>query len=168
MLERSYDGVQAYCQAKSAEIMLTIDRASELSGTRVTVNCVHPALSMPTKIVTHMFTPHSEIADEVRSTLRLITDPALENVSGRYFDKPKKPALLIKPTTTVPGRGSGSSPNSSPASAPTSTVGNAADTTFNLPCCSRAVGLHRAGAAGISSTGEPSSGSPRARRPARM
>jgi NAD(P)-dependent dehydrogenase (short-subunit alcohol dehydrogenase family) len=87
MLERTYDGVQAYCQAKLAEIMLTFDRAEELAGDRVTVNCLHPALNMPTKIVTHMFTPESEIADGVRSTLRLITDPALDDITGRYFDQ---------------------------------------------------------------------------------
>jgi NAD(P)-dependent dehydrogenase (short-subunit alcohol dehydrogenase family) len=87
MLEHSYDGMQAYCQAKLAEIMLTIDRAAELSGTGVTVNCVHPAFNMPTKIVTHLFTPQSEIADGVRSTLRLIADPTLEKVTGRYFDQ---------------------------------------------------------------------------------
>jgi NAD(P)-dependent dehydrogenase (short-subunit alcohol dehydrogenase family) len=87
MLERTYDGMQAYCQAKLAAIMLTLDRATELSGTGVTVNCVHPAFNMPTKIVTHMFTPQSAIADGVRSTLRLITDPALNDVTGRYFDQ---------------------------------------------------------------------------------
>ena len=87
MLERIYDGMQAYCQAKLAEIMLTIDQAAQLSGTGVTVNCVHPAVNMPTKIVTHMFRPQSEIADGVRSTLRLITDPALEHLTGRYFDQ---------------------------------------------------------------------------------
>jgi NAD(P)-dependent dehydrogenase (short-subunit alcohol dehydrogenase family) len=87
MLERSYDGMQAYCQAKLADIMLTIDQAARLSGTGVTVNCLHPAFNMPTKIVTHMFTPQSEIADGVRSTVRLVTDPALENVTGRYFDQ---------------------------------------------------------------------------------
>src|SRR5205823_5372293 len=53
----------------------------------VTVNCVHPALNMPTKIVTHMFTPESELADGVRSTLRVTSDPTLENVTGRYFDQ---------------------------------------------------------------------------------
>ena len=94
MLEQSYDGMQAYCQAKLAEIMLTIDRASELSGTGVTVNCVHPAFNMPTKIVTHMFTPQGEIADGVRATLRLITDPALENVTGRYFDQTREARAL--------------------------------------------------------------------------
>ena len=42
MLERSYDGTRAYCQAKLAEIMLTFDHAANLAGTDVTVNCVHP------------------------------------------------------------------------------------------------------------------------------
>ena len=87
MLERGYDGMQAYCQAKLAEIMLTFDQAAELSGTGVTVNCVHPAFNMPTKIVTHMFTPDSEIADGVTSVVRLIADPELDSVTGRYFDQ---------------------------------------------------------------------------------
>ena len=87
MLEHHYDGMQAYCQSKLADIMLTIDHAAHLSGTGVTVNCIHPAFNMPTKIVTHMFTPESEIADGVRSTMRLIADPAVERVTGRYFDQ---------------------------------------------------------------------------------
>ena len=90
MLERSYDGTRAYCQAKLAEIMLTFDHAANLAGTDVTVNCVHPAFNMPTKIVTHMFTPDSEIADGVTSVLRLITDPGLEHVTGCYFDQTEK------------------------------------------------------------------------------
>jgi NAD(P)-dependent dehydrogenase (short-subunit alcohol dehydrogenase family) len=94
MLERSYDGMQAYCQAKLAEIMLTIDHAAQLFGTGVTVNCVHPAFNMPTKIVTHMFTPQSEIADGVGSTLRLITDPALDHVTGRYFEQTQEARAL--------------------------------------------------------------------------
>ena len=87
MLEHSYDGMHAYCQAKLAEIMLTFDLAAQLSDAGVTVNCVHPAFNMPTKIVTHMFTPGSEIADGVTSVLRLTTDPRLDNVTGRYFDQ---------------------------------------------------------------------------------
>jgi NAD(P)-dependent dehydrogenase (short-subunit alcohol dehydrogenase family) len=94
MLERRYDGMQAYCQAKLGDVMLTIDQAAELSGTGVTVNCVHPALNMPTKIVTHMFTPQSTIADGVHATVRLMIDPTLENVTGRYFDQTQEARAL--------------------------------------------------------------------------
>ena len=94
MLERSYDGIQAYCQAKLAEIMLTFDHAAALSGTGVTVNCVHPAFNMPTKIVINMFTPESAIADGVTSVLRLITDPELDRVTGRYFDQTQEARAL--------------------------------------------------------------------------
>ncbi len=85
MLERHYDGVQAYCQAKLAEIMLTFDLAEELQNQGVTVNCLHPASYMPTKIVLGLFATQSTMQDGVRSTVRLITDPSLDNVTGRYF-----------------------------------------------------------------------------------
>ena len=51
MLERRYDGVQAYCQSKLALVMFTFDLAEELAGTGVTANCLHPATYMPTKMV---------------------------------------------------------------------------------------------------------------------
>ncbi len=85
MLERHYDGVQAYCQAKLAEIMLTFDLAAELQGRGVTVNCLHPASYMPTKIVVGLFSTQSSIEDGMQATVRLITDPSLDQVTGRYF-----------------------------------------------------------------------------------
>jgi len=87
MLTGSFDGVQAYCQAKLAEIMLTFDLAEQLPAEHVTVNCLHPASMMPTKIVTHMFTPMSQVADGVRSVIRAATDPTLAGVTGRYFNQ---------------------------------------------------------------------------------
>jgi NAD(P)-dependent dehydrogenase (short-subunit alcohol dehydrogenase family) len=83
MLHRRYDGVRAYCQSKLAQILFTLDLAEELEGSGVTATCLHPATYMPTKIV---HSPISSIDEGVDATMRLISDPALEDVSGRYFN----------------------------------------------------------------------------------
>jgi len=87
LLERSWDGVQAYCQAKLAQIMLTFDHAELLRGHGVTVNALHPASYMPTKIVTGLFTVQSTLEEGVTHTLRLITDPTLADTTGTYFNR---------------------------------------------------------------------------------
>jgi NAD(P)-dependent dehydrogenase (short-subunit alcohol dehydrogenase family) len=87
MLERAYDGVQAYCQSKLAQVMFTFDLAEELRDQRVTVNCLHPATYMPTKIVLHARgTAVSRLEEGVAATLRLVTDRELDGVTGRYFN----------------------------------------------------------------------------------
>jgi NAD(P)-dependent dehydrogenase (short-subunit alcohol dehydrogenase family) len=87
MLERDYNGVQAYCQSKLAQVMSTFDLAEELSDARVTANCLHPATYMPTKMVTHSGSrPVSTLEEGTRATLRLVVAPELAEVTGRYFD----------------------------------------------------------------------------------
>ena len=87
MLERGYTGIQAYCQSKLAQAMLTFDLAEELGDAGVTANCLHPATYMPTKMVTQAgVTPASSLTDGVRATVRLIADPDLDGVTGRYYD----------------------------------------------------------------------------------
>jgi len=83
MLERDYSGVRAYCQSKLAQILSTRTLAEELDGRGVTVTCLHPATYMPTKIVP---SPVSSLEEGVDATLRLAVDPALEGVSGVYFN----------------------------------------------------------------------------------
>lgn len=85
MLTRRYDAMQAYCQAKLAQIMLTVDLADALRAQGVTANALHPATFMPTNMLVG-FAPQSTVAEGMRATLRLITDPALDGVSGRYFN----------------------------------------------------------------------------------
>ncbi|HEX3770251.1 MAG TPA: SDR family NAD(P)-dependent oxidoreductase [Polyangiaceae bacterium] len=83
MLEKAYDGVRAYCQSKLAQVLFTIDLADELRVSGVTVNALHPATFMPTKIVP---SPVSTLEEGVAATVRLVADPALDGVSGQYFN----------------------------------------------------------------------------------
>ena len=91
MLERSYDGMEAYRKSKLAQIMHTIDQAAALAGTGVTVNAVHPAALMPTTMVYEAFpNTASTIDDGVQSVLYLATSPDLEGVTGKYFNQKKE------------------------------------------------------------------------------
>jgi NAD(P)-dependent dehydrogenase (short-subunit alcohol dehydrogenase family) len=83
MLTRNYSGMQAYCQSKLAQIMFTFDLAAEFKADRVTATALHPATYMPTKIVAN---PISSIEQGVRATARLIVDPELDGVTGRYYN----------------------------------------------------------------------------------
>jgi NAD(P)-dependent dehydrogenase (short-subunit alcohol dehydrogenase family) len=89
MLEHGYSGVRAYCQSKLAQVMHTIDLSESLDPGRVTANCLHPATYMPTKMVK---TPASSLEEGVEATMRLVADPALDGVSGRYFDGQREAA----------------------------------------------------------------------------
>jgi NAD(P)-dependent dehydrogenase (short-subunit alcohol dehydrogenase family) len=86
MLTRDYDGMRAYRQSKLAQILFTIDLAAELEleGADVTVNALHPATFMPTKIVTGP--TFSTIEDGVEATMRLIAAPAAETGTGRFYN----------------------------------------------------------------------------------
>jgi len=87
MLRDRYDGFLAYRQSKLAQIMFTFDLADELDPRQVTANCLHPATFMPTKIVLDAgAAPASSLEDGVRATLRLVTDPGLDGVTGRFFN----------------------------------------------------------------------------------
>jgi NAD(P)-dependent dehydrogenase (short-subunit alcohol dehydrogenase family) len=87
MLERSYDGSRAYAQSKLAQVMATFELAELLRDAGVTANALHPGTYMPTKMVLHArgsgVTP---LEQGVAATARLAADPALDGVTGRYFN----------------------------------------------------------------------------------
>jgi NAD(P)-dependent dehydrogenase (short-subunit alcohol dehydrogenase family) len=92
MAERDYEGFRAYVQSKLAQIMFTSELAHRLRAAgeeRVTVNALHPATFMDTKMVrAGLGRPgRSEVAEGVQSLSRLVEDPALDGVSGTYFDQ---------------------------------------------------------------------------------
>jgi NAD(P)-dependent dehydrogenase (short-subunit alcohol dehydrogenase family) len=87
MLERDYDGMKAYTRSKLAQIMFTFELAGRLQGTGVTVNALHPASLMDTKMVLETFGyTASTVQEGAGATVRLAVSPGLEGVTGRYFD----------------------------------------------------------------------------------
>jgi NAD(P)-dependent dehydrogenase (short-subunit alcohol dehydrogenase family) len=87
MLERDYEGIRAYRQSKLALVMFTLDLAGELDGSGVTATTLHPGSFMPTKMVTaEGIDPLTPLEMGVDATWRLIADPALDGVTGVYFN----------------------------------------------------------------------------------
>ncbi|HEX4353676.1 MAG TPA: hypothetical protein VHZ95_12190, partial [Polyangiales bacterium] len=72
-----------YRQSKLAQVLSTIELAERLGDVGVSVNALHPATYMPTKIVP---SPTSTLEEGVEATLKLVLDPKLEGVSGRFFN----------------------------------------------------------------------------------
>jgi len=91
MLERGYDGTRAYRQSKLAQIMLMYDLAAELDGSGVTATALHPGTFMATKMVTDEgIAPVTPLEHGVEATWRLVADPALDGVTGVYFDQTRE------------------------------------------------------------------------------
>ena len=88
MQRTGYDAAHAYSQSKLALIMFSIELAARLGDNGgITVNSLHPGSLMPTKIV---YEAWSQTIDTLESGIAavtwLATEPALDGVSGRYFD----------------------------------------------------------------------------------
>ena len=87
MLKRGYDAMRAYSASKLAQIAFTFELAERLAGTGVSVNALHPASLMDTKMVTETFGyTMSTVEEGAEATVRLAASPELDGVSGRYFD----------------------------------------------------------------------------------
>ena len=91
MIEHGYNGMRAYGQSKLAQIMSGFELASRVPATAVTVNSLHPATYMPTKMVLAEIGHHIDSLDDgVHATERLVSDPALAGTTGRFFDRTRE------------------------------------------------------------------------------
>lgn len=91
MIEHGYSGSRAYGQSKLAQIMSGFRLAERLPAEQVTVNSLHPATYMPTKIVL------SEIGHQVdaletgvEATRRLVADADVAGTTGGFFDRTRQ------------------------------------------------------------------------------
>ncbi len=86
MLHTNYAGTRAYARSKLAQIMLTFDLAEQLRNERITVNALHPATYMNTRMVREAgISPVNTVEDGVTAALQLIISAETEDVTGRYF-----------------------------------------------------------------------------------
>lgn len=93
MLKDNYDGLRAYMQSKLAQVMFTFEHAEKLSGTGVTVNCLHPSTLMNTNMVYESASfpsTMSRIEDGADAVEYLAASPDLNDVTGEYFNKKQK------------------------------------------------------------------------------
>jgi len=102
MIEKGYSGSRAYGQSKLAQITSGFTLAGLLPAAEVTVNSLHPATYMPTKMVLQEV-GHSidTLARGEAATRRLVSDPALAGVTGRFYDR--KTETRAHPAAYDPG-----------------------------------------------------------------
>jgi len=87
MFERGYDFFTAYARSKLAQVLFTFELAGRLDDRDVTVNALHPATFMDTKMVTGGGgSPQSSVEEGAQATLRLGADPEADGETGRFFD----------------------------------------------------------------------------------
>jgi len=91
--ERKYAFLRAYSNSKLEILLLTYELARRLEGTGVTVNCVHPG-AIRTDLYNGLPVAFRFVKVFLRDPVtgaapivRLASDPDLEKVNGRYFDR---------------------------------------------------------------------------------
>jgi NAD(P)-dependent dehydrogenase (short-subunit alcohol dehydrogenase family) len=86
MLEDGYSDTRAYAQSKLAQVMFTFDLATELEGTGVIVNALHPATMMDTGMVLDRGAQtRASVHDGAEAVMHLIDSSGLG--SGGYFNQ---------------------------------------------------------------------------------
>jgi NAD(P)-dependent dehydrogenase (short-subunit alcohol dehydrogenase family) len=91
MMERGYEGIEAYRRAKLALVAFTFDLAGEFDPAEVTVNCLHPGSLMPTGMVREARTGTIDTLERgLRNTRRLVTSSELDGVTGTFFDRERE------------------------------------------------------------------------------
>jgi NAD(P)-dependent dehydrogenase (short-subunit alcohol dehydrogenase family) len=84
MLEKNYDGLDAYRRSKNAQIMMTFAMADNLRNREITINALFPSGLMNTDMVIEAgFEPQSSVETGRDALIRLIND---EVGTGKFFD----------------------------------------------------------------------------------
>nr|XP_022913008.1 retinol dehydrogenase 12-like [Onthophagus taurus] len=109
--EKNYEPYKAYAQSKLVNILFTKELSKKLTGTKVTVNSLHPGI-VDTELIRHMSFFNSWLAtilikpfvwpfvkgprQGAQTTIYAALDPELEGVSGKYFADQKEAEVSQK------------------------------------------------------------------------
>ena len=94
--ERTYSGARAYNQSKLANVLFTYELARRLGARTVTANALHPGVVSTSfgaedpgriqRLLVPVVRPFmKDTARGAATSIHLASDPALEQVTGRYF-----------------------------------------------------------------------------------
>ncbi len=92
MHKHDYNGFDAYCDTKLANLMFTYKMAENLKGTQVTINALHPGVVKTRFSVTDrnsdLTFPMGIISPEMgaETQIYLSTSDDVADISGKYFD----------------------------------------------------------------------------------
>ncbi|MEK3706966.1 SDR family oxidoreductase [Paenibacillus sp. FSL R7-0198] len=105
-LHKSYNPIKSYAQSKLANVLFTRALARKLSGTSVTVNCLHPGAvgtsigvdrntGFGTRIMAFVGKLPFFLSPEegARTAIYLATSPEVVGITGRYFYQQKEQQL---------------------------------------------------------------------------
>ena len=88
MLEKNYAGLRAYSQSKLANLMFTLSLAEQLKADKITVNCVHPASLMDTKMVRNYFGYSKSTVEEGAESVEYVASSKdIDGVTGVFFNR---------------------------------------------------------------------------------
>jgi len=104
MLEKNFNGAEAYCQSKLALIMFTIELAEQLKNenlpagqTSITANSLHPGTYLDTNMVRRSgVTPWGKPETGADAEVFLAISAQLENVTGKYFNVKKESRAIAQ------------------------------------------------------------------------
>jgi NAD(P)-dependent dehydrogenase (short-subunit alcohol dehydrogenase family) len=102
MAEKAYNPFIRYAQTKQANVLFTLELAHQLQETNITVNVLHPGISVTNKESDSLFTKFSRLlfrttpAEAAETSIYLASSPEVEGVSGRYFEQCRPKPLSKK------------------------------------------------------------------------
>ena len=85
---RAWDGYDAYADSKLMNVLTAFELARRLQPRAIAVNAMHPGI-IGTKLLHRGFggSGGAEVARGAAGEVKLAIDPALEGVTGRYYDQ---------------------------------------------------------------------------------